>query len=119
MNYPPVSFEPFSNKSQCHSIQCHNNAAEELKADAEIALAVISQDTEVSEYVAEELKTDREFILLVVSQDGRAFEFVSEDLQADREIAQATVTQFGKASFVDEKHCADKEIIIVAASQDA
>jgi len=55
-------------------------ATEELKADREIVLAVVSKKGYALKYVAEELKADREIVLAAVSQNGSAGQFAAEEL---------------------------------------
>ena len=78
------------------------NASDELKADREIVLAAVQNDTYgmALQYASKELKADREIVLTAVQKKSypSALVYASEDLRADREIVLAAVQTSGGAS---------------------
>ena len=71
-------------------------AADHLAADAEIALAAISQCGRAFQYCADLLQADRAFVLSAVKANGHSLKYVPEQLQ-DEEIVGSAVDQCGHA----------------------
>ena len=66
-----------------HDARKLENMSEELRADREVVLAAVSQNSEALECAAEELRADREVVLAAVSQNGEALGDAAEELRAD------------------------------------
>ena len=74
---------------------CH--APDELKADRDIALAVVQQNSLALKCEMAGLKADMEVVLVAVGQNGMALQHVSPELIANEEVVLAAVRQNGLA----------------------
>eukprot|EP00931_Biecheleriopsis_adriatica_P063364 TRINITY_DN3834_c0_g1_i6.p1 TRINITY_DN3834_c0_g1~~TRINITY_DN3834_c0_g1_i6.p1 ORF type:complete len:263 (-),score=66.71 TRINITY_DN3834_c0_g1_i6:349-1137(-) len=100
-------------------IETFERAAEELKADKEVALAAVKRDGWALRYAAASLKADRDVVLAAVRQKGMALQYVAEELTADREVVRAAVDNHSWAlQFVAARVKADKEFVLECVRRD-
>jgi len=96
-------------------IETFERAAEELKADKEVALAAVKRDGWALRYAAASLKADRDVVLAAVSQNGWSLSEAADALRADKGLALAAVSQDGMAlQYVAEELTADREVVRAA-----
>ena len=57
-----------------------------LKADKEIALTAVKQDSLAFMYVPDKLKSDKEIVLAAIKENGIAFEFASDEIKSNKDI---------------------------------
>lgn len=91
------------------------DAPPEWRADPEIVLAAIEEDSGVFEYAADSLKNDRDFVLEAVRRDGGAIEFAAPALRADREIILEAVRKDGGALFYAPESLRDDRAFVLQA----
>ena len=58
-----------------------SDCADELRADRDIVLAAVRQNSRALQYATVELRADRDIVLAAVERNGRALEFASAELQ--------------------------------------
>ena len=66
---------------------------EEFKADLEIALAAIGENSEAFHFAGEDLKNNRDFALAAVRKNASCIQFVNVEFQRDLEILLAVFEQ--------------------------
>lgn len=69
-----------------HSTRRFHMFSENIRANKEIVLEVVSKDANKLKYVAGELNDDEEVVMAAIERDGSALEYVSDRLKNDPEI---------------------------------
>eukprot|EP00755_Sulcionema_specki_P024419 Sspe_Gene.81186::Locus_51794_Transcript_1_1_Confidence_1.000_Length_838::g.81186::m.81186 len=89
-----------------------------VEVDKEVALAAVSQDASVLEYLPPEFKRDKEVVLAAAQQDGMfALQLADPYLCSDKEVVLAAVQQCGLAVEYAAPHLLCDSEVISAARQ--
>ena len=100
--------------------------SEELKANKDFILSLVSLNGFVLKDLSDEFKNDKEVVLSAVKQNGGALDYASDELKADKDVILASVSN----SYIKDIHgnpgCsleyasdelkADKEVVMMALS---
>lgn len=90
--------------------------SEKLRNDKDITVAVLRKMPLYAEYVGEELKKDADVALAAVRSDGRALRFFDASIRSDKTVAVAAVENFYKSyAFVSGKARTSAEVLIAVA----
>jgi len=96
-------------------------AAGPCKADKEIVLAAVTQDSDAFSYVEKTGKVwnDKEFVLSLVTMQGFALQYAKTRLRADKEVVLAAVSNTGTALlYASNNMNEDKDVVLTAVQQD-
>jgi len=92
-------------------------ASKECKADKEIVLAAVKQDSDAFSYVDNfnRMWHDKHFVLQMVGMQGSALQFANVTLTEDREVVMAAILNKGSAlQYADASFKADKDVALAA-----
>jgi len=96
-------------------------AASACKADAEIVLAAVTQDSDAFSYIEKNGKmwNEKVFVLRLVTMQGSALQHAKAPLNSNKEVVLAAVSNTGTALlYAGEDMKQDKDVVLAAVQQD-
>jgi len=96
-------------------------AASACKADAEIVLAAVTQDSDAFSYIEKNGKmwNEKVFVLRLVTMQGSALQHAKVPLNSNKEVVLAAVSNTGTALlYAGEDMKQDKDVVLAAVQQD-